>query len=301
MGRHEREPRIRRSLRATLVRAARPDRFASLPFRVLEPSGEETPIVVEIPHAGLDIPAHFREPLIAPVRALARDADLYVDELYVDAPLEGASMLVANTSRYLLDLNRAEDEVDANAVSGAPTEISRPRGLVWSLTTDGERVLSRPLDRAELEERLEEVHRPYHRTLRELLLRKKKAFGFAVLLAAHSMPSVGRSGHGDSGSQRADVVPGTQGRTTANAKLIDAVEKHAKHAGMSLRHDDPYRGGFSTRTYGRPGTGVHAVQVELARRLYMNEATLERKPKELATLRTWCRGLVRALASVKLP
>ena len=267
---------------------------------MIEPSAEETPVVVEIPHAGLDIPAHFRAPLIAPVRALARDADLYVDELYAEAPLEGATVIVASTSRYLLDLNRAEDEVDGTAVIGAQTDISRPRGLVWSLTTDGERVLSRPLERSELEARLDAVHRPYHRAIRERLDAKKKKFGFAVLLAAHSMPSVGRSAHGDPGAQRADVVPGTQGRTTAHAKLIEAVEKHAKQANMSLRHDDPYRGGYSTRTYGRPHESVHAVQVELARRLYMNETTLEKKPKEMTTLRTWCRGLVRALASVAL-
>jgi N-formylglutamate amidohydrolase len=269
-------------------------------FRVIEPSTAETPVVVEIPHAGLDVPAHFRAPLIAPVRALARDADLYVDELYQDAPLEGATLVVASTSRYLLDLNRGEDEIDGNAVAGARSEIARPRGLVWSLTTDGERVLSRPLDPAELDERLDAVHRPYHRALREILARKKKTFGHAVLLAAHSMPSVGRSAHGDPGSQRADVVPGTQGRTTAHGRLIDAVEKHARQAGMSVRHDDPYRGGFSTRTYGRPSEAVHAVQVELARRLYMDEITLKQRPHEFETLRGWCRALVRALASVGL-
>lgn len=258
----------------------------------------ETPVVVEIPHAGLEIPAHFRLPLIAPVRALARDADLYVDDLYEDAPLEGATLLVARMSRYLLDLNRAENDIDASSVVGANSEVARPRGLVWSLTTDGERALSRPLTEAELKERLDAVHRPYHRALRELLERKKKKFGIAVLLAAHSMPSVGRSAHGDPGSQRADVVPGTQNRTTAAARFIDAVERHARQAGMSVKHDDPYRGGYATRSHGRPDEGVHAVQVELARRLYMDESTLRKRPRELETIRAWCRGLVHALADL---
>jgi N-formylglutamate amidohydrolase len=268
-------------------------------FRVIEPSGTETPLVVEIPHAGLEIPAHFRQPIIAPVRALARDADLYVDELYQDAPLEGATLITASTSRYLLDLNRAEDDIDGNTVAGGQNEIARPRGLVWSLTTDGERVLARPLGKDELEERLETVHRPYHRAVRELLAKKKKKLGVAILLAAHSMPSIGRSAHGDPGSRRADVVPGTQGRSTAGGRFIDAVEHHARAAKMSVTHDDPYRGGYSTKTYGHPEDNVHAVQVELARRLYMDESTLRKKPPEFASLREWCRALVRRLGEVK--
>jgi len=267
-------------------------------FRVVAPEGPETPVVVEIPHAGLEIPAYFRAPLIAPIRAVARDADLYVDELYADSVLEGATMIIASASRYLVDLNRAEDDFDAASVVGSRADGSRPRGLIWSLTTDGERVLSRPLTREELDERLQTVHRPYHAKLRALLEEKRAKFGYAILLAAHSMPSIGRSAHGDAGTPRADVVPGTQGKTTAGARFIEAVEHHANAAKMSLVHDDPYRGGFATREHGRPSQKIHAVQVELARRLYMDETTLRKKPHELATLKVWCRGLVRALAAV---
>jgi N-formylglutamate amidohydrolase len=263
-------------------------------FRVVKPSGEETPVVVEVPHAGLEIPAHFRLPLIVPARAIARDADLYVDDLYEEAPLEGATMLVATTSRYLLDLNRGEEDVDSSTVVGATSPSARPRGLLWSLTTDNERVLSRPLTRQELEERLDEVHRPYHTKLRELLDAKREKFGIAILLAAHSMPSVGRTAHGDAGAKRADVVPGTQGRTTADGRFIDAVDSHARAANLSVLHDDPYRGGYSTRHYGRPTQSIHAVQVELARRLYMDESTLRKKP-DFKTMREFCRELVRAL------
>lgn len=113
------------------------------------------------------------------------------------------------------------------------------------------------------------------------------------------MPSVGRSAHGDPGSQRADVVPGTQGRTTAAGRFIDLVERHARDAKMSVAHDDPYRGGFSTKTYGRPFDNVHAVQVELARRLYMDESTFRKKPREFQALREWCRALVRKIGEAK--
>jgi N-formylglutamate amidohydrolase len=96
---------------------------------------------------------------------------------------------------------------------------------------------------------------------------------------------------------RADVVPGTRGRRSADARLIDAVEEHAVARGWTVRHDDPYAGGFTTQHYGRPGEGVHAVQVELARRLYLDEGTL-RPGSDFAAVRQWCRELVARLGEV---
>jgi N-formylglutamate amidohydrolase len=256
----------------------------------------ETPVIVEVPHAGLHVPAPLSPTLLAPVRALARDADLYVDELYADAPEEGATLLAAHVSRYVIDLNRGEDDVDGETVDGAPFGVARPRGLVWRITTENERCLGRPLTRRELAERLDEVHRPYHRALRALVERKKERFGVAVILAGHSMPSVGRSAHGDPGAPRADVVPGTQGRTSAHARLIDVVDAHARRAGLTVQHDEPYRGGWTTQHYGRPRDGVHVVQVELARRLYMDESSL-RRSELFERTRRFCRELVAELGA----
>ena len=129
------------------------------------------------------------------MRAITRDADLYVDELYADAPSEGATLLVANVSRYVVDLNRADHDFDADAVQGGVRDARMPRGLIWRLTTDGERAVGVPLSRAELEARLEAIYRPYHRALQALVARKRAKFGIAVILPGHSMPSIGRSGH----------------------------------------------------------------------------------------------------------
>ena len=256
-------------------------------------------MVVEVPHAGLAVPAQHGRSLIAPVRSLARDADLYVDELFEEAALEGATLLVSRISRYVIDLNRAESDVDADAVAGA-SGSRMPRGLIWRLTTDGERALSAPLAPGELEARLREVYRPYHAALAAALERKKTRFGVAVLLAAHSMPSVGRTAHGDTGRARADVVPGTRGRTSAAAQFIDTVDSHARTRGWTVAHDDPYRGGFATQHYGRPSAGVHAIQVELARRLYMDETTLARKRERFTVVQSWCRALVAKLSQSAL-
>jgi len=278
-------------------------------FEVFEPAtrDSETPVVVEVPHAGLDLAPQDLEPLAAPARSIARDADLYVDALYEDAAAEGATAIVARASRYVVDVNRAETDVDAEVVEGARGDVSLQHGLVWRTTSDGEPALARKLSRVELEERLERVWRPYHRALAGLVERKRARFGLCLVLAAHSMPSVerrgaravGGGGSGDKAAskQRADVVPGTRGRRSAAPRFIDFVEEHARRRGWSVRHDDPYAGGFTTQHYGRPEQGVHVVQVELARRLYLDEVTLRQGP-DFAGVRRWCRELVAELGKL---
>ena len=265
-----------------------------LPFRVLEPPGEDSPLLVEVPHAGLVVDDGTRASCVAPSRAIEKDADRYVDELYADAPRLGATLLVATYSRYVVDLNRAETDVDGGSVRGIVGPMRASRGVVWRLTGEGLPVLAAPLEPAELERRLAAVYRPYHEALYRIVRRKVAKHGFAVVLAAHSMPSVGTLPSGRKGPPRADVVPGTRGRTSAANVLIDAVDHHARAEGYSVSHDDPYRGGFTTAHYGRPRDGVHVVQIELARRLYMDETTLERHDG-FARTRGLAAGLVSAL------
>ncbi len=267
-------------------------------FTVREPEAGETPLVVEVPHAGVSIPAAYLATLRAPMYSVGRDADLFVDQLYEDAPREGATLLVAHVSRYVVDLNRGEADVDSETVEGVANNMRATRGLVWRLTGDGEHVHTRRLTQPELAARLEDVYRPYHAALRAALDRKLARFGRAVLLAAHSMPSR-VAGMASADAMRADVVPGSRGRTSAAAKYIDLVDAHARAAGYTVRHDDPYRGGFATAHYGEPRVGVHAIQVELARRLYMDEATLTRRP-DFDTTRQWCRGLISKLGQSAL-
>ncbi len=270
------------------------------PFELHEPSPDrETPVLVEVPHSGLTVPAEILAQIDVPASSLARDADLYVDELYADAPLEGATLICGSLSRYVVDLNRAEDDVDSDSVEGAPAGARAPRGVIWRLSGEGGRVFTAPVARAELERRLAAFHRPYHAEIRSILARKLSRFGVAVVLAGHSMPSHARWASGEVGPARADVVPGTRGRTTAGPRFIDAVEGHARAAGWSVRHDEPYRGGFTTSHYGRPDLRTHAVQVELARRQYMDEERLVVHTR-FQDVRAWCRGLVAKLGELAL-
>ncbi len=266
-------------------------------FTVFEPTADETAVLVEVPHAGLEVDALASRSLIAPEDSLRRDADLYVDELYQDAPAEGASFLVSHVSRYVCDLNRSERDVDALAVVDG-TANHAPHGLIWRTTTDDLPAIRAPLDRAEFTRRINSVYRPYHETLMQLLEAKRRRFGFVILLCGHSMPSQGRAGHDDPGRGRADVVPGSRSHTSAALDVINAPAQLAGDYGWSVLHDDPYRGGYSTYHYGRPNEEVHAVQVELARRLYMDEVKCTKKPLEFEKVRGYCRALVARLGAL---
>lgn len=265
------------------------------------PQRGATPVLVEIPHAGLAIPEVVVDELRPPADALFRDADIYVDKLYDGAPGRGATLLVARVSRYVVDLNRAPDDVDVETVPDHPAPRGvQPRGVVWRMTTDGRPILRKPLRYAQFRQRIERFHAPYHATLQSELTRLREAFGFAVLLAGHSMPSVGRSGHVDPGGRRADVVPGSQGRTTAHPDVIDLVDAHFREAGLSVRHDEPYRGGWTTAHYGRPRAGWHALQIELNRGLYVDESTGEPKHGDFEALAQLCAALVGKMGQLTL-
>lgn len=267
-------------------------------FTLTEPRAAEAPVIVEVPHAGLEVDAEALATLVAPALAIGRDADLYVDELYADAPDVGATLLCARMSRYICDLNRSEHDVDRDTVQGASGRSS-PHGLIWRSTTDSRAAIARPLPKSELERRLQAYYRPYHDKLDELVRARLDRYGFVVLISGHSMPSRGRDGHDDPGRERADVVPGTRQRSTAAAAVIEATEDVARRFHLGLAHDDPYRGGHTTVRYGQPAAGIHAIQIELNRRLYMDETTLTRKPNEFRVIRSFCRALVQQIAALR--
>ncbi len=265
-------------------------------FEIIEPEAGDSPLVVEVPHAGLGIDGESASWIAAPIDCLARDADLYVDELFADSPRHGATLVVARLSRYVVDLNRAADDYDGIAVRGGP-EGNRPRGVIWRLTSDGRQVQRAQVTPDEAERRLDQYYRPYHQALTQVLERKRDRFGFAVLLCAHSMPTPRhRASAGRAPTGGADLVPGSCGGTSAAPHWIDLIDSLSREPGYHVRHDDPYRGGFSTAHYGRPADHFHAVQLEIARRLYMDETTLARDPNGFPQVATFAARLVGRLA-----
>ena len=249
------------------------------------PQRTPTPVLVEVPHSGLLIPDDVETQLDATPSAVLRDSDIYVDRLYRRAPEHGATLLVSRVSRYVVDLNRGPEEVDIAAVPRHPKARHIPaRGVVWRARTDGTPLLRAPLSEVQFQRRIDRYYAPYHQTLRETAARLHGEHGHVVILAAHSMPSVGRRAFGGRQLRRADIVPGTRGRSTADGRIIDLVDDHFRAAGLSVKHDQPYRGGWTTANYGAPKRGQHAIQIELNRGLYVDEQTSEVKKGDFEQL-----------------
>jgi N-formylglutamate amidohydrolase len=262
-------------------------------FDATIPDDPQSPVVVSVPHAGVDVEGFARA--LAPGLDVRCDADLFVDELYQGAP-RGA-FIRANISRFVCDLNRHPDDVSARAVPSHPVpKNSDGRGFIWEVTTTGAPALGRPLTLAEWRER-EAIHQGYHRAIDTALARARQKFGYGILVDGHSMPSVGRMGHADPGRPRADVVPGDRLGQSCAPALSRVVGEHFQAQGLSVAFNEPYRGGYITARHGRPAERLHAIQIEMRRDLYMDEAAFARLPEKMARIRQALDGLLRTLDS----
>ncbi len=268
-------------------------------IELTRPASAPTPVLVEVPHAGLHLPPEVESEIKTSPSSVLRDADLYVDRLYARAPEQGATLLLSRVSRYVVDLNRGPDEVDLAAVPRHPRARHIPaRGVVWRASSDGTPLLRSPLSVQQFTRRLELFYEPYHSKLREVAAEIHREHGQVMILAAHSMPSSGRRKLGGRQLRRADIVPGTRGRSTADGRIIDLIDAHFREAGLSVKHDEPYRGGFTTSSFGAPKRGQHAVQIELNRALYVDEATSEIREADFATLQRVLDRLVSKLGEL---
>lgn len=259
-------------------------------FTVTAPRAPMSPLVVEVPHASTWASAEHLALFGMPARYLASEADLYVDELYERAPDAGATLLVGGISRFVVDLNRAEEDVDAELVDGAPRRTGTTQGCLWKTTSDGRYVHTRRLSRQEWAERVLQIYRPYHHALMAAIYERQQRFGYAILLCGHSMPTA---------ATKADVVPGTRGGLSCAPRVTELVLAHAEKSAFHTVIDKPYPGGYSTRNYGRPSDGVHAIQVELSRSLYMNEVYAA-KSDGFEPIKAWCTELCAQLARLSL-
>ena len=239
-------------------------------FTARSAAAPTTPVVVSVPHAGVRTAGY--EETLTPELDVRGDADLFVDRLYrIGEPDGPETYVAAQLSRFVCDLNRDPDDVAPGAVPEhrAARNVDG-RGFIWAVTTTGAPALSRPLTLPEWSGRTA-IHTAYHEAISRAIQRARARFGFAVLVDGHSMPSRGRAGHTDTGSVRADVVPGDREGTSCSTTLRALVTRHFAAAGLTVRPNDPYKGGFITAHHGRPADDVHAIQIELRRDLYMDE------------------------------
>lgn len=254
------------------------------------------PVIVSVPHAGRIYPAEILEAARVDRAALERLEDSWCDQIAARAGDAGATIVAALWARAVADCNRGEGQMAPGEVEptlraqfAAPGRKERAGlGVVPTRLADCGPLWKQPIDRDALEWRLDRLHRPYHAALAAEIASVRARFGFAILIDLHSMPAIppGQPGHG------ARIVIGDWFGATANEALVDVVMQSAAALREQVLRNQPYAGGHIVRTHGRPAHGVHAIQIEIDRSLYL---TAERLPDaaRVACLSRWFADLVR--------
>ena len=244
-----------------------------------------TALVLDSPHSGVAYPDDFGH--ACDFAVLRQAEDTHVEKLYDFAPALGAAWVEALFPRSYLDANRNVTELDVDLLDGAwPGEVETEeaalkkvrlgKGLVWRLTDEGLPIYERRLSVAEVQQRIERCWRPYHAAVADAIDAAHERHGYSIHLNCHSMPSVaGSHATGEPGTAHPDFVIGDRDGTTADPRLSRLVCEHLLSLGYSVAYNDPYKGVELVRSYSDPARGRHSLQVEVNRRLYMDEKTLE--------------------------
>lgn len=227
-----------------------------------------SPLLFSSPHSGTYVPADFVTRLPRPW--LRRIEDAHMDALARPAAHgTGAPLIMATHARAVIDLNRAEDEYDPQAIDGPmphpPRITERVRagyGLVPRIIGPQQEIAAGPTSAAMVRDRIERLHRPYHAALLAGIEAARHIHGYAILVDCHSMPSLG-------GGQRANVVLGDLHGHSAAPILSASLHRGFTAHGLHVARNHPYAGGFIARSFGRPEDGIHVIQIELDRALYM--------------------------------
>ncbi len=257
----------------------------SVPIEIVQPEALASPLVLSSPHSGHIYPASFLAQSRLDSLTLRRSEDTDVDALMRPATACGAPLLRALFPRAFLDVNREPYELDPRMFDGRlplhvntrSMRVAGGLGTIARVVGDQQEIYARRLPVATAFARVESLYRPYHRALRALAQGAAERFGVAVIVDCHSMPSLSAA-TGVVETVKADIVLGDRHGTSCDGAIVDVLEASLSGAGYTVRRNKPYAGGYITEHYGRPASGMHAVQIEINRSIYMNEATFARKP-----------------------
>lgn len=261
-----------------------PESERAPPFEILPPAEWTAPAVFNSPHSGRDFPEDFLRQSRLPIMTLRKSEDCHVDELFLSCVAGGAPMLRARVPRSYIDLNREPYELDPRMFSGelpGYANTGSPRvagglGTIPRIVSEGEDIYRGRIDFAEARKRIEQVYVPYHRTLSALTNAVLSKVGEVLLVDCHSMPASATAHVAPAGSGPVDVVLGDRFGASCAEDISGFVEDELRHSGLRVLRNKPYAGGFITQNHGAPHRGQHALQIEINRSLYMNEATLEK-------------------------
>lgn len=251
------------------------------PYTLKKPEKMTAPVLFASPHSGNVYPDDMKGALCVPLAAIRQTEDAFVETLFAAAPEQGAMLMAATYARSVADLNRDPRELDPGMFSdgvprpcGLPTaRVEAGLGCLPRVAARGEAIYARQLTRAEGEARLSGIHDVYHQRLTTELATLREQYGQAILIDCHSMPSTqpGRR-------HLADIVLGDRFGSSCDPRLTGRVERAFRAHGFTVARNAPYAGGFTTRRYGRPKRGLHALQIEINRALYMDETEISPVP-----------------------
>jgi len=274
------------------------------PFEVLEPAEWRAPIIFNSPHSGSVYPYAFLNASRIDLATLRRSEDSFMDELIADLSSRGYPVVRVNFPRSYVDVNREPYELDPRMFSGRLPSFANTRsmrvagglGTIPRVVGDGQEIYRERLSVDDALSRIEALYKPYHRALRRLINKVQQTFGTVVVVDCHSMPSIGVS---RDEPRRPDVVIGDRYGTSCAPLLPDMVENIMGRLGYSVGRNKPYAGGFITEHYGNPASGLHAIQLELNRAIYMDERRREKGPR-FAQVAADFAALADALATVPI-
>ncbi len=250
-------------------------------FEIREPTVQRIPFVFNSPHSGRRYPLSFLEESRLSGQQIRRSEDHFVDELFASATAYGAPMLLAHFPRAYVDVNREPYELDPKMFEGnlppfanvGSSRVAGGLGTIPRIVAENMEIYRHRLPVDEAMRRVEEIYKPYHAALRKLIARTHARFGYCILIDCHSMPgNIRLGGTGD----RPDMILGDRYGASASATLSAAALEILDDLGFNAVRNKPYAGGFITEHYGRPSRGLHALQVEVSRALYVDETTLEK-------------------------
>jgi N-formylglutamate amidohydrolase len=249
-------------------------------FRLLQPVIRQTSVVFAAPHSGQAYPPSFLRQSVLNETAIRSSEDAFVDRLFDSAPSLGAPLLAADAPRAFVDLNRSVDELDPALIIGVRGSNHNPRvtsglGVIPRVVANGRAIYRGKIDLAEAKSRLADYWHPYHDALQAELDAAKTEFGHAILIDCHSMPHEAIESIGGNSETRPQVVLGDRFGAACAPEIMTHVETAFKNAGLRVARNAPFAGAFVTQHYGRPSRRQHAIQVEIDRALYMNEATIQ--------------------------
>ena len=256
--------------------------LGSSSFLLSKPDSQKLPLVISSPHSGRCYFPEFQRMSRVSVAGLERSEDRFVDLLLGGVVDLGVPVLEANFPRSFVDLNRSPTDLDPQLISGISgvfvretisEKVRQGLGVLPRLAAGGAEIYDRLLLISEARRRLLYYYFPYHKMLRALLSATKARFGFVVLMDFHSMPS--RS-VGEGSSVANSVVLGDAFGTSALSDVADEAAVIFSNLGYRVLRNKPYSGGFTTTNYGNPLNGIHVLQIEINRGLYMDEYRIRR-------------------------